>query len=395
MYFPIDGQVMIEFREKSVRKWELSDGDEFNGDGLDREKWMTSYPWARHLYCSMDVNYYSDGDDLICKEGLLNISARVSPVQARSIPYERDDFLLPCDFKAPARNLMQFDYQSGLIYSKKNFLYGYFEINFRTDAGQGLWPAFWLFGADNQEIDIFEIGGGRTGDFHVDVHCKKGCKNYPVFLGLLRTNWGDYVETDANWQKEYHTIAVDWEPEGITWYLDGKAVAWWKGSFKEALALIANLAVTNKAGSLGGAISAATPFPAFMQVDYIRVWQKSNEPVLRLTAESMKASYPLRPTAPSRLLNRKRPEFKRSVLKQPFTRLRLLPVPGGSIRIEQEGTLQKEINIAVFKKGQSLPLSQILVKAPHMLFSPGLKPGVYELKAGFDGKSASVVLEVP
>ena len=67
---------------------------------------------------------------------------------------------------------MNFDYQSGLIYSKEKFRYGHFEIRFKTDAASGHWPAFWLFGGDGQEIDIFEMGAGKLNEVHVDVHCK-------------------------------------------------------------------------------------------------------------------------------------------------------------------------------------------------------------------------------
>jgi hypothetical protein len=60
----LKGQVLIEFKGDEKTMYTYIGGDEFTGEGLNKEKWMTAYPWARHLYCSMDVNYYSDGDDL-------------------------------------------------------------------------------------------------------------------------------------------------------------------------------------------------------------------------------------------------------------------------------------------------------------------------------------------
>lgn len=266
-------QVMVEFTETETRLYALTGGDEFNGSILNEEKWMTAYPWGRHLYCSLDENFYTEAGVGI-KEGILTLEARKSAITARAIPYEPDDFIIRCEEKPPAKNLMTLDYQSGMIYSREKFTYGYYEVLFRADAGEGLWPACWLFGADNQEIDIFEIGGRRTDAFHVDVHCKTGCRDYRRLFGLARTNWGDYMKTNTDWSASYHRAAVHWTQDGITWRIDGTPVAWWKGHFRDPLAIICNLAVTGKKGSLGGKISAQTPLPARFNIGYIRIWQE-------------------------------------------------------------------------------------------------------------------------
>ena len=172
---------------------------------------------------------------------------------------------------------MHFNYQSGMIYSKQQFTFGYYEMNFKADKGEGFWPAFWLFGEENQEIDIFEIGGTKTNSYHVDVHCKNGCDNYKRFLGIFKSNWGDYIETNSDWSSSFHTAAIDWTPEGITWFIDGTPIAWWKGQFKSPMSVIANLAVTDKEGTFGGKVSSQTKFPSEMTLNFIRIRQTENK----------------------------------------------------------------------------------------------------------------------
>ena len=57
----VHAQVMVEISDEKMEYYSLNSGDEFNTSFLDSTKWRKTYPWARHLYCSLDYNYYSDG----------------------------------------------------------------------------------------------------------------------------------------------------------------------------------------------------------------------------------------------------------------------------------------------------------------------------------------------
>ena len=54
------------------------------------------------------------------------------------------------------RNNRQYDFTSGMIFSKDLFGEGIFEIRCKIPSGEDYWPAFWLFG-DGGELDIFEF----------------------------------------------------------------------------------------------------------------------------------------------------------------------------------------------------------------------------------------------
>ncbi len=77
----------------------------------------------------------------------------------------------------------------------------------------------------------------------------------------------------------YHTYAVSWSPNSITWLLDGvpyatatpadlqPGQAW---VFNQPFHLVLNLAV---GGNWPGAPTASTAFPATLSVDWVRVYQ--------------------------------------------------------------------------------------------------------------------------
>lgn len=353
---------------------------------------MNSYPWGRHLRCNPEVNYYSDGEDLIVQNGVLQIQARKAPITTRAIPYENDDFIISCKNKPDIKNLMPFEYQSGLIYSKEKFKYGHFEIRFKTDASSGHWPAFWLFGADNQEIDIFEMGDGRLNEVHVDVHCKSGCKNYPVFMGIFKKNWGGYLKTNASWPNEFHTMAVTWEPEGVTWYLDDMPIAWWKGDFHEPLALIANMAVADFEGSLGGKILPTTKFPAQMQVDYIRVWQEPSKQKAKLKVNPQFERTEEKKVA--KILKKNRPMYKRSKINKDFERSYIHLTADKNLTIQRNGTdlINRKLRIV---KDQKVIFEKQLQFKNEVISLQSLPSGSYDLQIESGSQKASIELELP
>ena len=71
---------------------------------------------------------------------------------------------------------------------------------------------------------------------------------------------------------DFYTFAVDWEPGSIVWYVDGvERALTTKGVPDEPMYLIANLAV---GGDWPGNPDATTVFPGYMDIDYIRVYQR-------------------------------------------------------------------------------------------------------------------------
>ncbi len=170
-------------------------------------------------------------------------------------------------------------YSSGLISSGKDtyepsvaprfaFQYGYVEMRAKIPAGQGLWTALWMLQANGQwpwEIDILEALGHQPGTAHMTVH-------YPPPAWDDATSAADYNGPDLS--ADFHTYAIEWAPDKLGWYIDGVER---KRDTDPAhipsapMFLMANLQV---GGDWPGMPDATTTFPAQLELDYIRVWQR-------------------------------------------------------------------------------------------------------------------------
>lgn len=159
-----------------------------------------------------------------------------------------------------------YQYTSGEINSYWSFsqLYGYFEIRCKLPRGQGVWPAFWLLPADGSwppEIDIMEVLGQDPTTLYTSFHTEQNGQE---------KNFGKAI-TVADTSKAFHRYAVDWEPDYMRFYFDGKLV--YKHatpkSMNKPMYIETNLAL---GGYWGGDVNSTTPFPSNMKIDYIRVY---------------------------------------------------------------------------------------------------------------------------
>jgi hypothetical protein len=171
--------------------------------------------------------------------------------------------------------------ESGMLRSKWTGEYGYYEIRMKVPSGRGLWPAFWLNPQDGRwppEIDVVEIvNNGRDttkNSFH-NIHPGRPADEAPVTTRL--DQWGSY-RPDFDYAGGFHTFAVKWTPDRVIHYVDNVPVSErrfvWRhedGSDAGPAHVLLNLAV---GGDWPGPPSDDAEFPARLQVDYIRVWQR-------------------------------------------------------------------------------------------------------------------------
>ena len=226
-------------------EWKLKFEDEFDGSAL-REIWTPHQYWDAGATIG-EGDEESDPANIQVADGSLQLTAGNQP-----------------KFGKPYTGALV---QSGGIRGRSgptfSFLYGYAEARISIPAGQGLWPAFWLMPAGyhdaNGEIDIVDNGTGNPNVLHggTIVHGRNYQHQHPAEL------WPGF-----------HTFAVDWQKDHIAWYVDGKP---WAHTADPTLICgepmypIFDLAV---GGNWGGPPNASTHFPAVMEVDWIRVWQR-------------------------------------------------------------------------------------------------------------------------
>lgn len=138
--------------------------------------------------------------------------------------------------------------------------YGMFEARIKIPFGRGIWPAFWMEG-HNGEIDIIETSSLHANQVHGAAHAPG--VYYPVNF-----NWNQPVSAS------YHVFGVTWTRRGVTWSIDGQAYAHMAAypgwTLNSPFFLILDLAV---GGSWPGSPDSTTQFPAYLSVDWIRVYR--------------------------------------------------------------------------------------------------------------------------
>jgi beta-glucanase (GH16 family) len=168
-------------------------------------------------------------------------------------------------------------YTSGWIdtYHEFSQTYGYFEMRAELPAGQGLWPSFWLLPKDNSwppELDVMEMIGNQPNELVTTVHSQiSGTRE--ISANHFATGAGTYA---PGMTTGFHTYGVDWEPNTITWYLDGQQVfqTATPTDLNKPMYMIADLGV---GGYWPGNPDSTTPFPAQMQIDYLRAYEPASQ----------------------------------------------------------------------------------------------------------------------
>lgn len=157
--------------------------------------------------------------------------------------------------------------------------YGRFEARIKTPWGPGIWPAFWLLGADVEttgwplcgEIDILEVRGQKPNIMNGTLHG-------PGYSGGASITKSFALENDR-FDVEFHLFSVEWGSDYIDFFVDNTLYQRLtpdnvKGEwvFNHPFFIILNVAV---GGNYLGFPTNQTPFPQSMLVDYVKVYQEA------------------------------------------------------------------------------------------------------------------------
>lgn len=252
-----------------AQKWQLVWSDEFNfasETSVDAAKWTAETGgtgWGnneRQYYTASTRNAYHDG------RGALVITAI-----KEKLPSSSKCWYGECQ------------YTSARLITKGKFAqtYGRFEARIKLPYGQGIWPAFWLLGADIDtvgwsqcgEIDVMENIGREPNIVHGTLHG-------PGYSGASSIGAAYTLPNGKRSADDYHVYAVEWEPDVIRWYVDNNLYhtltpaslpneAKWV--FDHPFFILLNVAV---GGRWPGEPDATTIFPQKMSIDYVRVYRR-------------------------------------------------------------------------------------------------------------------------
>ena len=104
--------------------------------------------------------------------------------------------------------------------NKKNFKYGKIEARIKMPKFKGVWPAFWMLGA-NQD----SVGWPKCGEIDImeainDENLVYGTLHWFNDPGNNNADSGSSVAVAD--RTEYHVYGVEWTADKLRWYVDGK-----------------------------------------------------------------------------------------------------------------------------------------------------------------------------
>jgi len=243
-------------KQTVVTKTTLVMSQEFDVNGApDSNMWNYNIGTGNNGWGNNELQYYTDRpENIVIENGMLKITAR-------------------------SEQYMGAAYTSARILTKGKYelKYGRIEARIKLPLGKGLWPAFWMLGANSDtviwpqcgEIDIMEYLGSNPITIFGSVHG-------PGYSGgnAITKN---YTLTNSRFDTEFHVFGVEWDENYINYYVDDvlykqitPADVPGEWVFNQPFYIILNMAV---GGNFPGLPNSETSFPQTMLVDYVRVYQ--------------------------------------------------------------------------------------------------------------------------
>ncbi|MFT7582491.1 MAG: beta-glucanase (GH16 family) [Myxococcota bacterium] len=248
---------------RTEASWQTVWSDEFDGaagEAPDPTKWTYDIGRGDNGWGNAELQHYTKRPENVSQtgDGNLAITARQEATSGA-------------------------DYSSSRIKSQGlfEFTYGRVEARIKLPTGAGIWPAFWMLGADfdvvgwpaTGEIDIMEYRGQTTDT-------TSGALHGPGYFGGSPLGGSYFLPDGLQFDDDFHVFAVEWDPGRIVWLVDetvfhvattGLLPVDGRWVFDHDFFMILNLAV---GGTFVGPPDASTPFPQQLLVDYVRVQKR-------------------------------------------------------------------------------------------------------------------------
>ena len=256
---------------------ELVWSDEFDQDGpVSQDKWnVETIPPNNGSWWNGELQFYTDKEDNIrVEEGLLKITAKYESYEGKNYTSARIN-----------------------TQDKFEFTYGRVEMRAKLPNWEGMWPAFWLLGAN-----IDEIGWPNCGELDILEHgdyVKDSTSNDPGLISsavhygpqdysrqttnvpgkiFFDTGQERFIRSEKIIEKpfeEYHTYSMQWSPDKIQFFIDQEMhlefpMQSQHSPFDKPFFLLLNLAV---GGHWTDGYVASGFTEATYEIDYVRVYQ--------------------------------------------------------------------------------------------------------------------------
>ncbi len=231
--------------------WNQVWSEEFEGTQLNSNNW--SYEIGNSGWGNNELqNYTNSPSNIELSNGSLKITAR-------------------------NENSNGSDYSSARIISNnlQEVQYGKIEARIKAPIGQGIWPAFWMLGANYENV-----GWPQCGEIDIMEHINNESLTNGTMHWYNGTGHSYKGSSVPMIEQDFHVYGIIWDEVSVQFLLDSMPYYEFEYSnyqnatpiFTKPFFFLLNVAV---GGNWPGNPDATTVFPATMEVDYIRLFKNT------------------------------------------------------------------------------------------------------------------------
>jgi beta-glucanase (GH16 family) len=241
-----DEDIVWYFKVKDSDKFDvlknrkLIFNDEFEGERLDRNKWLTNYYWGDKLL----KDNYTVGNDLQAYTENENFEIQNSLLKIITKPLKKEGKV----WSAGGFKTKEFDYTSGIINTGKSFRQKYGTFKAKVKLGNpSAKSAFWML-ADKitPHINVCRTGKGKV--------------SFDYFASADKKAKG---AVGSKYAKDFFIYTLEWTPDKLVWKVnDVEAFTQTTDVPQEPMYMVFS-------GGLDKPISGMTT----MEIDWVRVYQ--------------------------------------------------------------------------------------------------------------------------
>lgn len=232
-----------------VNEWKLTFSEDFEGDCLDKEKWITRYYWGDVL---MNDAYALPNDPHIFSEDNIKISNSIARLETRK-EIARGKVWDPSIGFVPK----EFDYTSALISTGKSFRqkYGLFEAKIKVSDIKNVMHSFWMLSDTSlPHIDIARTSPcGKLLPGHISGSEDSPKVNQAKIKGL-------------DWTNDFFIYSLEWTPNKLIWKINDVVIYTQTENIpNDPMYLILSSGVSNPNSDVN----------AVMEIDWVKCYEKA------------------------------------------------------------------------------------------------------------------------
>lgn len=184
-----------------------ADGSQLKWNRIEYQSYNVGSGWRTYQSIDEDLVQYN-GDGTVTLWGKKGTYSNEKNSTATDIVYEDNT------------------YACGGIFTNKtfSFQYGYVEVKAKFDSVQGVWPAIWMMPVSNGEYTW-----PYNGEIDIMEHLNNDSKVYQTLHFWKDSGSGDNNPgvnggsgAAINGTNDWHTYGMEWQPDSITFYIDGE-----------------------------------------------------------------------------------------------------------------------------------------------------------------------------